>query len=119
MLYDLANKHGKVVGLLNTLLAQVISSPATPSCFTTSPTSTARLWGCSTPCWPRSSPAPPRRHALRPRQQARQGCGAAQHPAGPGHLQPRHAVMLYDLANKHGKVVGLLNTLLAQVISSP
>ena len=30
MLYDLANKHGKVVGLLNTLLAQVISSPATP-----------------------------------------------------------------------------------------
>ena len=30
MLYDLANKHCKVVGLLNTLLAQVISSPATP-----------------------------------------------------------------------------------------
>lgn len=29
-LYDLASKHSRVVGLLNTLLAQVISSPATP-----------------------------------------------------------------------------------------
>ena len=29
-LYDLATKHAKVVSLLNTLLAQVISSPATP-----------------------------------------------------------------------------------------
>eukprot|EP00090_Calanus_glacialis_P035065 TRINITY_DN59943_c0_g1_i1.p1 TRINITY_DN59943_c0_g1~~TRINITY_DN59943_c0_g1_i1.p1 ORF type:complete len:802 (-),score=330.13 TRINITY_DN59943_c0_g1_i1:97-2502(-) len=29
-LYDLASKHARVVSLLNTLLAQVISSPATP-----------------------------------------------------------------------------------------